>query len=650
MQTAVISYIDDNVKDNFENDFLKTLRKNARYKGAIYLIYYGFDKKFSKRIKEKYGVVVVYKRKTISPQNQRNKNLSELIRSLPVEIKNVMCVDGGDVWFQSSIDQVFALTEKGYGFVEEDLMPADSGFNLNSIKQIKNKKFKRAFLSKVMGKIMINSGMIVGEKRAVYVILKQISILTLKTKQDFFGLDQAIFNYVIRKNKKGISLPQTYNYPLSIKRNKYFVENKLFYDENKELIKIVHNLGGINRTLPNGRKSLIPISPKPENLPGSFWGVTVFFNPAKYKNKIKNYRKFRERNKKQGLKLLVVELAFDKNRFELKKEDADILIQLRTDCVMWHKERLINIGIENLPEDCDKFAWLDADIIFDNDNWIEDTCKALQTYPIVQPFSFCIRLPKNVFKISKPNIEQMKFTQRLDEENKKVYGIGCRVSQLGKDVLMRSAEFYGHVGFAWAARRNIFNEVGILDKSAFPNLDFIMAHLFYNNELNWECEKFINSFMKESFLEWSEKIKDKVGGSVYYTPGMIFHLWHGKLANRNYKNAIAIIQEENFNPKTDIEIAENGCYVWTSDKPQLQKRIKEYFLARNEDGITKRILFSDYRDFLKIFRAQILDFIKKIPEKIDRMLGIMGIFLRMISPRLYFFTKKIERKIRKSAF
>ena len=107
-----------------------------------------------------------------------------------------------------------------------------------------------------------------------------------------------------------------------------------------------------------------------KELLGSFWGITVFFNPAGYKNKYENYRIFRDSLKRQGLKLLAVELSFG-DRFELKSTDADLLIQIKGDSrnIMWQKERMLNIGLDKLPKDCDKIAWLDCDVIFKNNNF-----------------------------------------------------------------------------------------------------------------------------------------------------------------------------------------------------------------------------------------------------------------------------------------
>ena len=116
----------------------------------------------------------------------------------------------------------------------------------------------------------------------------------------------------------------------------------------------------------------------PEKLPGSFWGLTTFFNPNNYKNKISNYGLFRESAKRQGLKLVTVECAFKNSPFQLTAEDADILIQVRSNSVLWQKESLLNIALSKLPSDCDKISWIDNDIIFLNDNWVSETSKLLE--------------------------------------------------------------------------------------------------------------------------------------------------------------------------------------------------------------------------------------------------------------------------------
>ncbi|MGA2775018.1 MAG: hypothetical protein ABSE81_03020 [Candidatus Omnitrophota bacterium] len=47
---------------------------------------------------------------------------------------------------------------------------------------------------------------------------------------------------------------------------------------------------------------------------------------------------------------------------------------------MWQS---LNIGLKHLPPECDKLTWLDCDIIFKNDHWIEGTSAALEKYIVV---------------------------------------------------------------------------------------------------------------------------------------------------------------------------------------------------------------------------------------------------------------------------
>ncbi len=55
--------------------------------------------------------------------------------------------------------------------------------------------------------------------------------------------------------------------------------------------------------------------------------------------------------------------------------------------VLWQKERLLNIGVQQLPDDCDKVAWLDADVLFARRDWAQETARLLESYVAVQPFS-----------------------------------------------------------------------------------------------------------------------------------------------------------------------------------------------------------------------------------------------------------------------
>jgi hypothetical protein len=282
--------------------------------------------------------------------------------------------------------------------------------------------------------------------------------------------------------------------------------------------------------------------------------------------------------------------------------------------------------LENLPENCDKFVWLDSDIIFGNQNWVEETAKLLESYVIVQPYESVIRMPKNIFNIE--NANNIPFGFKADTDGLKSYGLACRVSQLGTFALKKGIDVYGVSGFAWAARRELFSKQGLFDAGVLI-CDLLMACAFYGGNLNHEAEYNINENVKKNFLEWSKNIARETKGSVYFTKGTIFHLWHGNLKNRGYEEFRRIINENGFDPATDLKKDSNGCWAWSSSKSNLHRAFKRYFYTRNEDNsfMTKIILaLENFKDYLYL--------------KFDRGLGLFGLFLKKYSPGFY---KKLKR-------
>jgi hypothetical protein len=641
MRTAIITYADDKTAENFEKDFLPTLRGPGQYAGIVFVIYYGTDRGFIKRISKKFSVNFLRldrsKRSTVF--NKRYVDLPKVFNVLPKDVSHLMLIDGGDVWFQKPIYELFKITENGYGFVEEDFY-TEEDFNKETILLIKDKDFKKTFLKELKDRRFANGGMIVGNRNKIEAIAKEVAVFLKKIGQDFFGLDQAILNYIINKDGTGINLPEEYNYSLISRQNGFSVKNGLFYDKSKKIVTVVHNSGGEHRLFEKGRRDLSSVPAFPQDYPGTFWGVAAFFNPAKYKNKVLNYRRFRESGKKQGLKLLTVECAFGNNPFELTGDDADKLIQIRTDSALWQKERLLNIGLQNLPDDCDKFAWLDADIIFLNNNWVKETSDLLNNYAIVQPFSTYIRLGRGVLNMDKKELEGVPFSRYIDVEGKRFFGIGYKISQLGKRVLTKTIHEYGHAGLAWAARRDIFKEVGLFDRSLLSAVDMLMAHLFYNNKLEKDCDYYVTGSIKKCLYEWSDKIYSKINGSVYFTNCAVLHLWHGAMEKRDNQECKAILDKFKFDPYQDIKKDANGCWTWSSKKPGLHKAFKKYFYIRNETDSFVIKLFLGFSGANKIGCA----ILHNIYLKVDREIGLAGLLIKKISPAAYEKIKKIKTR------
>ena len=101
---------------------------------------------------------------------------------------------------------------------------------------------------------------------------------------------------------------------------------------------------------------------------------------------------FLERLQEQGLYTTVVrlDLAVVTAAKPLNGVDESIVVASNpTATVPSQRERLLNVGVEQLPKTCEYVVMFeDPTIQFLNENWVADTLAQLNNYEVVQPFSF----------------------------------------------------------------------------------------------------------------------------------------------------------------------------------------------------------------------------------------------------------------------
>jgi hypothetical protein len=305
------------------------------------------------------------------------------------------------------------------------------------------------------------------------------------------------------------------------------------------------------------------------------WAVTTYFNPAAYGNKAANYARFRAGLADAGVPLLTVELAFGGASFELDADDADALLQLRWDDVMWQKERLLNIGIEQLPPECDKVAWIDADVIFARSDWEQETSALLRDHVVVQPFSHCVRLERDQ-EWCEPST--LPFGPG---EGQLFYGIAWGVHAKGRASLARYDE-HGHTGFAWAARRSLLERHGLYDANLLGTGDTDIAHAMFGNGDYWGLRR-LGACARKHLERWATPFAAEVGGSVTHVDGVVTHLWHGNPQHRLYDRTLDVLLE--FDPDRDLVVdPSTRLYRWAAASEQVQKWSREYFTQRREEG------------------------------------------------------------------
>jgi len=301
------------------------------------------------------------------------------------------------------------------------------------------------------------------------------------------------------------------------------------------------------------------------------WVIVSYFNPCGYKNRRKNHDIFVQSMRSAGIPLLIIECAFGNASFQLP-ESIDT-VQIRSESVMWQKERMLNLAASWLPPECTAVAWLDADILFMNAQWAKDTMRLLQTHSVVQVFETAVRLEEG--NVMGPQADTVSSFGAVAPHRLHLLSCG-RYDQ------------HGHTGYGWAMRREIFDEVGLYEYAISGSADHFMAHAIYG-DMDGFC---IQSVLGKSppqlacLKTWSEKFHAKVKGSFTAVPGQIVHLWHGELKHRRYYQRMLEINSLGFNPYTDILSLPGKPLEWhpEMDKPTLRNYFVEHFKGRKEDG------------------------------------------------------------------
>jgi hypothetical protein len=355
-----------------------------------------------------------------------------------------------------------------------------------------------------------------------------------------------------------------------------------------------------------------------QSLPGSLWGITAYYNPAGYQSRKDNYRKFRASSQRQGLKLIAVEAAFGNRPFELDDGDAEKIVRVRGGSVLWQKERLLNIGLRHLPDDCDKVAFLDADIIFEGDHWIEDARGQLEEHDVVQLFSTVMRLPR-------PGIFFDSETMPLGYHNgEKRHSLAYSVRVLGRDVLSLRDAPQGHCdpGFAWAFRRRFLSNLPLYDRMILGGGDSIIGYGLYGVRCPY-LEPFATASMLKDQDEWSHRAFLLTQGGIGCLDSTIRHLWHGAVENRFHVRSKRILLRACFDPQKDIKLNKQGGWEWASFKPYLHWMVGLYFILRREDsgadGAAGWLALAIF-DFRR-FRRELQDQWKKVSFEICRAGG-----------------------------
>lgn len=293
--------------------------------------------------------------------------------------------------------------------------------------------------------------------------------------------------------------------------------------------------------------------------------LVTYFDPAKSKYLRTNYERFRE-SLPAGLKVDVAELSYTG---EFALPDAVLRIQGTDRQILWQKERLLNLLLDNVLPEHDAVLWMDCDILFESESWLEDTLDALAECDVVFPYTHVTRLDASG-GVEREEVLNFYFEQHRTEFKKPV---------------TRS------FGLAWAFRREW------LDRHRFDDVHMNGAgdsHEYFamRGDLAWGQQHVSANHYQERWQQRCQEVRDTVMGCV---PGRVFHLYHGDSTNRQYNKLEKVLKEADYSPTRDIKLAGNGLWEWCGDEA-VYDRIKESFSLRegSTDWGPATGKFSDY--------------------------------------------------------
>ena len=294
-----------------------------------------------------------------------------------------------------------------------------------------------------------------------------------------------------------------------------------------------------------------------------------------------------------NVKLYVVEIAYGDRPHEVTSPDNPNDLQLRTKSELFHKENLINLGVQRFPVDWKYGGYVDGDFHFTRHDMALEAIHQLQHYEFVQLFSQYADLSGKTYgtagRVLRVNngfaYNYIQNGYQLPEgyvnggwKGKKETPSGYYDSILGP-----GPRGVGATGGAWAWRRSAYDVVGgMLDVCVLGHGDWHMTFGLVGEEAPDMHTNGYSQDYHRAIVAWKNaaaKLKKNIG----YVDGFATHAFHGSKTRRGYSTRDIILVKHGFSPLSDIRRNWQGVWELTPDKPGLRDDIRRYFISRTED-------------------------------------------------------------------
>ena len=302
--------------------------------------------------------------------------------------------------------------------------------------------------------------------------------------------------------------------------------------------------------------------------------VTPVSNPHGWASRIALARRAVASWQRDGASVTVVECAYGSRRFDLADMPGIRHVGVRAQTLAWNKENLLNIGIARLPPDAAKIVTADADITFRKSGWVEATLRALDLYPVIQPWADAYDLG--------PHDEHMQHHLSFARQ----YFHGHPVAPRGANWWKYNNGPYGypHSGYAWAWRREFLDLIGgLLEWAGMGSADHHMALGLVGAAAASVPNGTSPAYLAALHL-WEARARQHMNGKMGFLWQTIEHPFHGAKAKRKYVDRWDMFLRHGFDPHTDLKKNSHGVIEFAGNKPDLEREFDRYLRSRDEDA------------------------------------------------------------------
>jgi hypothetical protein len=291
--------------------------------------------------------------------------------------------------------------------------------------------------------------------------------------------------------------------------------------------------------------------------------VMVMFNACDSVRIVQNWLFVWNKLAAAGIPVFGVELLYPWQKPAVA--DAFKTLTVRSDSIMFHKEKLVERLLREVPASYTKVCYMDCDVVFHKKDWYDMVSAELDSVSVVQPFSRCYWLGPDLRTslVSYPSA-----TADLD--------------MIRRTHASGSNKLSGYPGFAMAMRRGVSHFpwaiVGGGDAIFFRGVAGLAGDLGNGR---------MRTLLKGGWDEWNTTIN---GTSIGDIDVAISHMWHGPLSGRQYydryKNFVDAVPASVADIRDLVIENEDGVWSWRPEyRSALNKMMLHYFAARDDDSV-----------------------------------------------------------------